>query len=103
MEGYMERESFIRFRNKFARYSLMNSVQISMYAPLFYSMEDDFYFACLKYLETGEENNIICGEYSAATIKETMQCEYLESLIILSNIRKMPEMACYIYRPRIVE
>ena len=99
----MERESFVRFRNKFARYSLMNNVQISMYAPLIYSMEDIFYSACLKYLETGEESNVMCGEYSAITIKETMQCEYLESLIILSNIRKMPEMACYIYRPRIVE
>lgn len=99
----MERESFLKFRNRFARYSKMDMVQISIYAPIFYSFEDKYYNACSDYLDSGEEKNVSFLSYSTDLIMETMYCSYLEALVILRNIENNPDSASLIYRPRIVE
>lgn len=97
------RDSFIKFRNKFARFSHLSRNQVALLAPVVYALEDKYYLAADKYLNNGEETNLTFDEYSIDKIKETMGCAYLEALLILSNMEKMPECACYIYAPRIVE
>ena len=97
------RESFLEFRNKFARFSHLSRNQVAVLAPIVYTFDDKYYSLANKYLDKGEEENLYFDEYSVAKIKMSMRCSYLEALVILSSMEKMPEYACYIYSPRIVE
>ena len=97
------RESFLKFRNKFARFSHLSRNQVAVLAPIVYVFDDKYFSSAEKYLDKGEEENLCFDEYSAEKIKTSMGCTYLEALIILTSMEKMPEYACYIYSPRIVE
>ena len=97
------RESFLKFRSKFARFSHFSRNQVAFFAPIIYAFDDRYFSAAEKYLNNGEEENLCFDEYSVEKIKSAMGCAYLEALVILNNMEKMPEYACYIYSPRIVE
>lgn len=99
----MEKISFLQFRNKVARYSKLNRHQIAVLAPIIYGLDDRYFSACNQFLDNGIETDIVFDEYSISAIKKTMDCSYVEALVILSNLEKYPDYACYIYAPRSVE
>ncbi len=99
----MSRVSFIKFRNKFAIASKLSRNQIAVLAPIIYGFSEEYFNACEKYLDTGEETTLSFDEYSTEMIKTTMACSYIEALVVLHNMEQFPDEACYIYCPRIVE
>ena len=99
----MSRISFIKFRNKFAISSKLSRNQIAVLAPIIYRLPEKYFNACEEYLDSGAETNLSFDEYSTEMIKTTMACSYIEALVILHNMEQLPNEACYIYCPRIVE
>ena len=97
------KESFLKFRNKVARFAKLSRNQVGILAPIMYAFNDKYYFAVEKFLDNGEETDLCFDEYSIKKIMTSMGCSYLEALIILNNMEKIPEYACYIYNPRITE
>ena len=99
----MNRIKFIKFRNEFARSSLLSRNEVSLFAPIIYGYEDKYFNACERYLADGTEEELAFNEFTTTTIKNGMGCSYIESLIILHNIETNPLDACFIYTPRIIE
>lgn len=99
----MERVSFVRFRNKFAKSSLLSRNEVSLFAPIIYGFDDKYFTACEQYLADGTEVELAFNEFTTTMIKNGMGCSYIESLIILHNIETAPLDACFIYAPRIIE
>lgn len=77
--------------------------QIAILAPVVYGLSDKYFVACEQYLDSGKETEILFDEYSVLVIKESMQCTYIEALVILNNLEQFAEYACYIYTPKNVE
>lgn len=99
----MSRISFIKFRNKFATSSKLSRNQVAVLAPIIYGFPEKYFTACEKYLDNAEETELSFDEYSTEMIKTAMACSYIEALVILHNMEKFPDNACYIFCPRIVE
>lgn len=99
----MERISFLQFRNLFARKSKMSKNNIAIFAPIIYRLEDKYFNACKNYLETGIMEEILFDEYSTEIIVRGMGCSYIEALVVLNNLEKFPDSACYIFTPRTME
>ena len=99
----MERIPFLKFRSELARRTNVSKQELAILAPIIYEFEDKYFDACCQYLLCGSETEIIFGEYSTKLLTKTMDCSYIEALVILHNMEKMPRYACYIYAPKVIE
>ena len=70
------------------------------------NMKDEYFNAVVKYLRTGEEENLIYGDYSTNIIKGAYGVEkldYIKAVVILDNIEKLGVEGCYAFFPYMVE
>ncbi len=103
-----EKMSFVDFNCLFMTYSrnLTSHSDISIYAPIVYNMKDEYFDAVVKYLKTGEQENLIYGKYSIDMIIKSYWVEkldYIKAVVILDNIQKFSDNACDIFNPYEVE
>ncbi len=99
----MQRISYLNFKKKMVLGTQMDRREIAILAPIIYCFEDNFFVACEKYCDTGEETELNHGEYSTSLLKETMNVSYIEAIVILHNMKTLPQEACFIYSPLLVE
>lgn len=106
----VEKLKFRKFNQLFLVSPILNKEQISMFAPIIYSMEDRYYKATVNFLQTGEMTNLYFKEFGLFNIMEGYwhskndKNHYLEALIILNNIEKANENDRWIiYNPYIIE
>jgi len=106
----VERLNFRKFNQLFMISPILNKEQISMFAPIIYSMEDRYYVAAINFLQTGEMKNLYFKEFGIFNIMDGYwhstndKKHYLEALIILNNIEKADENDKWIiYNPDIIE
>lgn len=100
--------SFVDFNCLFMRYAFnfSRNSDFSIYAPIVYNMKDEYFNAVVKYLRTGEEENLIYGDYSTNIIKGAYGVEkldYIKAVVILDNIEKLGVEGCYAFFPYMVE
>ena len=103
-----DRMKFVDFNSMFMKYSknLTSHSDISIYAPIVYNMKNEYFDAVVKYLQTGEETNLVCGEYSTDKVIKAYWVEkldYIKAVVILDNIEKLGDNGCYVFNPYIVE
>jgi hypothetical protein len=108
VEESVVRMSFVDFNCLFMRYSqnLTSHSDVSIYAPIVYNMKDEYFNAVVKYLKTGEQENLVCGEYSTDMIIKAYWVEkldYIKAVVILDNIEKANENGCAVFYPYEVE
>lgn len=109
-EEKVERLEFMEFNLLFFKCFAVNKEQTSMYAPIIYLMEDRYYNATVKFLQTGEMTDLYFKEFGLFNIMEGYwhskndKNHYLEALIILNNIEKANENDRWIiYNPDVIE
>ena len=60
----------------------------------------------VKYLRTGEQENLVYDEYSTDKIIKAYWVEnldYIKAVVILDNIERFGDNGCYVFNPYIVE
>ena len=109
-EEQIKRLSFMEFNLLFFKCFVVNKEQTSMFAPLIYLMEDRYYNATVKFLQTGEMTDLYFGRFGIFNIMDGYwhtkndKNHYLEALIILNNIEKANEDDRWIiYNPDVIE
>lgn len=100
--------SFVDFNSMFMKYSknLTSHSDISIYAPIVYNMKDKYFNAVVKYLRTGEQENLVYDDYSTEKIIEAYWVEklvYIKAVVILDNIERLGDNGCYVFNPYTVE
>ena len=108
LEESQERMGFVDFHCLFMTYSqnLTSHSDISIFAPIVYNMKNEYFDAVVKYLRTGEQENLVYGEYSTDMIIKSYRgdnLDYIKAVVILDNIEKFGDNGCYIFNPYIVE
>lgn len=108
MKESVERMGFATFNCLFMQYSknLTFHSDISIYAPIIYNMKDEYFNAVVKYLKTGEQENLVYGEYSTDKVIKAYWVEkldYIKAVVILDNIEKFGDEGYHIFNPYIVE
>ena len=69
-------------------------------------MKDEYFNAVVKYLRTGEQENLVYDEYSTDKIIKAYWVEnldYIKAVVILDNIERFGDNGCYVFNPYIVE
>ncbi len=108
LEESEARMSFVDFNCLFMEYSknLTSHSDVSIYAPIVYNMKNEFFDAVVKYLRTGEQENLVYDEYSTDKIIKAYwveELDYIKAVVILDNIEKLGDNGCYVFRPYEVE
>jgi len=98
--------SLYQFYNEFRRCRGLDKVDISIYAPVIYSMERKFYNAAIKLLQSKTITHLTINNYNIIDIldgywldKEFNQKKYLEALIILNNLKTAGDDAYKYFNP----
>lgn len=102
------RMSFVDFNCLFMEYSknLTSHSDISIYAPIIYNMKDEYFDAVVKYLKTGDQENLVYDEYSIDKIIKAYwveELDYIKAVVILDNIERLGDNGCLVFNPYIVE
>ncbi len=108
VEESIKAMGFVDFNSLFMKYSkkLKSHSDISVYAPIVYNMKSEYLSAVVNYLRTGEQENLVYGEYSTDMIIKSYWVEkldYIKAVVILDNIEKLGEDGCYAFHPYEVE
>ncbi len=84
-------------------HSKLPRATVSAVASIIYNFDDKYFFACEKYITSGEEESLSFDDFSIVRIKKGMKCTYIEALMILRNIENDPDNAYMIYAPYMME
>ncbi len=97
---------FVDFNALFTINSKFSNIECSMLAPIFYKMQDEYFAAACKYLETGERENLSFGNFTIEKLIKDYgldEEDYLKALMVLNNLQQSGENAYLIYNPIVIE
>ena len=97
---------FIRLFNSRVR---LDNAEKSIYPPIFYSINQKYYNAAVKFLEKKIITHLKCGEFSISKIiydyypdLHFTSKKYIEALIVLYNIEYAGDRAYLVYHPNVI-
>ena len=100
-----KRMSFVDFNILFLTCSKLDNVEVSVYAPIIYTMKNKYFNAVVKYLKTGEQVVVSYKNYSTEKIINSYVSKpnYIQAVVILNNLEQSSANAPIIFNPDIVE
>ena len=99
----MKKISFNEFEKLFYYTKETNSIKNVFLKLYIYNMEDEYFNSIEKFLRTGEQTEIKCGDKSTTTIMKNKFMVYIDAVIILYSYKITGDEPLELWRPYFIE